>query len=104
MDAARDMDNLLGQLLETVTGTEIPLEGGGEDVITLDPGIRSLQGKTYQWWLAQLPIKAGGLGIQNQVSLSRIAFLGSVELCLPSFCGPGGTCRSLSYLVDSIDT
>ena len=65
MEAAKDMDNLLGQLLETVTGSDVPLEGGGDDSFTLDPGIRSLQGKSYQWWLTQLPIKAGGLGIRN---------------------------------------
>ena len=67
VDAAKDMDSLLGQLLETVSGTEIPLEGdrGGGDSTILEPDIRSLQRKTYQWWLAQLPIKAGGLGIRN---------------------------------------
>ena len=65
-DAAQDMDSLLGQMLETVTGYEVPFEGAGEDNTILNPGISNLQGKTYQWWLTQLPIKSGGLGIRNQ--------------------------------------
>ena len=36
--------------------------------------------------------------MRNQTYLSNIAYLGTIELCLPSFTGPRGICPSLGYL------
>ena len=83
LEAASEMDSLLSQMLEDVFRSGLPLDG--EDTTVLDPGITGLQGKTYQWWLSQLPVKAGGLGLRNQVTLSKAAFLGHwSSACLSS--------------------
>ena len=65
----------------------------------LDVPVDGLRGKSYQWWVSQLPVRLGGLGIRCQSSLSSAAFLGTVELCVPSFAGPQGICTNLAHLV-----
>ena len=47
--------------------------------------VDGLRGKSFQWWVSQIPIKLGGLGVRLQTSLSPMSYLGSVEKCLPSF-------------------
>ena len=82
--SAYKMDKLLEDMLGTVIGLDLnQIEG-----LKLDPGIEGLRGHSFQWWVSQLPIKAGGLGLRNQTYLSNIAYLGTIELCLPSFTGP----------------
>ena len=68
-------------------------------VTVLDVPVEGLQGKSFQWWVAQLPVKHGGLLLRNQSYLSKVSYLGSVELCLPSFAGPQGICSNLAHLV-----
>ena len=36
--------------------------------------------------------------MRNQTHLSYIAYLGTIEFCLPSFSGPKGICQPLHYL------
>ena len=93
--AATRMDALLLRLLEASAGTEIPqgarphhLPGvapwaGFETVLNVP--VDGLRQRSYQWWVSQLPIKLGGLGIRLQSSLSPISYLGSLEKVLPSF-------------------
>lgn len=64
----------------------------------LDVPVEGLQEKSFQWWVAQLPVKHGGLGLRIQSYLSKVSYLGSVELCLPSFAGPQGICTNLAHL------
>ena len=91
--SAHKMDKLLEDMLGTFIGLDLnQIEG-----LKLDPGIEGLRGHSIQWWVSQLPIKAGGLGLRNQTYLSNIAYLGTIELCLPSFTGPRGICPSLGY-------
>ena len=92
--AASRMDSLLLRLLECSTGATIPqaapprLQGAGEwpgfETI-IDIPVDGLRGKSFQWWVSQIPIKLGGLGVRLQTSLSPMSYLGSVEKCLPSF-------------------
>ena len=109
-EAASRMDKLLWRMLEVTAGTEIPqvapeqrLGGalprwaGFETV--LNPPVQGLQGKSFQWWVAQLPVKLGGVGLRQQSYLSLVAFLGSVEACVPSFGGVQGICENLAHLV-----
>ena len=92
--SAHKMDKLLEDMFGTVIGLDLnQIEG-----LKLDPGIEGLRGHSFQWWVSQLPIKAGGLGLRNQTYLSNIAYLGTIELCLPSFTSPWGICPSLGYL------
>ena len=48
--------------------------------------------------MSQLPVESGGLGSRNQTHLSNIAYLGTIEFCLPSFSGPKGICQPLHHL------
>ena len=50
-----------------------------------------------QWWVAQLPVKLGGLGLRQQSYLSLAAFLGTVEVCVPSFGGVQAICTNLAH-------
>ena len=111
VEAAMRMDSLLLKMLEAATGSRIPVSSAGPDLdlpeyqpTILDVPVPSLQGKSYQWWVTQLPVRAGGLGLRCQAALASIAYLGSVELCLPSFAGPDGICTSLSYLVGEYES
>ena len=85
-------------MLEDMLGTVIGLDLNQIEGLMLETGIEGLRGHSFQWWVSQLPIKAGGLGLRNQTYLSNIAYLGTIELCLPSFTDPGGICPSLGYL------
>ena len=51
----------------------------------LEVPVDGLRAKSYQWWVSQIPVKLGGLGVRLQSFLSPISFLGTVEKCLPSF-------------------
>ena len=63
--------------------------------LNLNPGSEGLRGLSFQWWVSQLPVKSGGLGLRNQTHLSNIAYLGTIEF---SFSGPKGICQPLHYL------
>ena len=66
--------------------------------LNLNPGSEGLRGLSFQWWVSQLPVESGGLGLRNQTHLSNIAYLGTIEFCLPSFSGPKGICQPLHHL------
>ena len=100
LEAARDMDKIIWEVLETVAGAHIPREEEGlgwEEC--LDVPISGLRGRSFQHWLVSLPIRQGGLGIPSQAELSPLAFIGSLENALPFFGGEGGVCPSLGHLV-----
>ena len=87
VEAAGRMDGLLLQMLETCTGSQIPQSAAGPDLglpgyqpTLLDVPVPGLQGQSFQWWVAQLPVKSGGLGLRLQSRLSPIAYLAIVSL------------------------
>ena len=64
----------------------------------------TLRRHSFQWFAAQLPVKLGGLGVRLQEPLAPFAYLGTVEICLPSFTGRKGICTALSHLVGESET
>ena len=100
MAAARGVDQIIWEVLESVAGAHIPREEEGlgwEEC--LDIPVRGLEGRSFQHWLSSLPIRQGGLGITSQVELAPLAFIGSVEQALPFFGGEKGVCPTLGHLV-----
>ena len=59
----------------------------------LDVPVDGLRQRSFQWWVKQLPIKLGGLGVRLQTFLAPISYMCSLEKCLPSFAG-----TNLAYL------
>ena len=105
--SAARMDALFLRVPEASAGSDIPQSGPEQapaglreqwPVTVLDVPAEGLQEKSFQWWVAQLPVKHGGLGLRSQSYLSKVSYLGSVELCLPSFAGPQGICANLAHL------
>ena len=88
MVAARGVDRIIWEVLEVVAGAHIPREEEGlgwEEC--LDIPVRGLEGRSFQHWLASLPVRQGGLGITSQVELAPLTFIGSVEQALSFFGG-----------------
>ena len=61
----------------------------------LDIPVDGLRNRSLQWWVAQLPVQLGGLGVRLQTPLSPMSYLGSVEKCVPSF-----TSSNLAHLFE----
>ena len=100
MAAARGVDRIIWEVLEVVAGAHIPREEEGlgwEEC--LDIPVRGLEGRSFQHWLASLPVRQGGLGITSQVEMAPLTFIGSVEQALPFFGGEKGVCPALGHLV-----
>ena len=98
--AAQGVDRIIWEVLETVAGAHIPREEerlGWEECLEIP--VQGLNGRSFQHWLASLPIRQGGLGVASQVEISPLAFIGSVEQALPFFGGEKGVCPPLGDLV-----
>ena len=70
-----------------------------EEGLGWEESLDILDGKSFQQWLASLPIRQGGLGIASQVEIAPLAFIGSVEQVLSFFRGKKGVCPTLGDLV-----
>ena len=88
------MDGLLHKMLESSAGASIPqgalprLPGAGQwqgYEAVLEVPVEGLGDRSYQWWVSQIPVRLGGLGVRLQSSLLRMSYLGTVEKVLPSF-------------------
>ena len=97
--AAEEVDGVLWNMLETVAGAHIPRgeEGLGWEEC-LDIPVRGLGGQSFQYWVANMPVRMGGMGLISQVDLSPIAFIGGLEQALPYFGGESGVCPPLQHL------
>ena len=93
LEAASLMDSriwaALGRLAEQ---SHIPREeeGLGVECVPLVPGVPSLEGRSFQRWLVQQPVKLGGLGLRSLVEVRASAFVGGVEQSVPFMVGLGG--------------
>ena len=61
-----------------------PGAGGGPQVVLRTP-VCGLEEQTFQEWVVRTPRSAGGLGLRRQTEVVLAAFVGGVELALPSF-------------------
>ena len=104
-EAALEMDSILWDLLQHATKLHIPRvdEGLGVECVLHVPGIVSLQGRSFQHWLVQQPVKQGGLGLCSLVETSPAAFIGGVEMSLPHFIGEEGICPLLQEQVGRVE-
>ena len=99
--AARAMDKVLWKVLEQVCGQKIPREeeGLGWEETLEGVTVESLDSRSLQRWLVEMPVRMGGLGLTNQEDLSPIAFLGSLLQAIPYLGGETGVCPPLAHLV-----
>ena len=103
-EAAMEMDSVLWDMLQHCTRLHIPRaeEGLGVECVLGLPGVASLQGRSFQRWLVHQPVKLGGLGLRSQVETSAAAFIGGVEMSLPTFTGEDGICQQLEVVVGRV--
>ena len=98
LPAATWLDEQLWLILQHAVGFTIPRVGEGRDwdIVLQVPG---REGLTYQEWLVRQPIKCGGMGMRSLVETSRVAFLGALEIAIPSFTGEDQICEKLEGVV-----
>ena len=101
--AAAHLDTALWGMMEKSTGLHIPRgeEGRGVECV-LDVPVRGLGGQSFQSWLVRLPVREKGMGLRSLVDIIPAAFIGSVEMSLPFFCGEEGVCQLLLPTVGDI--
>ena len=102
-EAAGHLDTVLWGMLEAATGLHIPQveEGKGVECV-LAPPVQGLDTQSFQSWLVRLPVRSGGLGLRSLTDTSPAAFLGSVEMSVPHFCGENGVCQLLEPVIGNI--
>ena len=61
-------------------------EGLGYECVLATPIQRHL-GRSYQDWLMRTPVRLGGFGLRSMVDVRNVAFVGGLEMALPSFAG-----------------
>ena len=93
---AHRLDRGLYSLLEMVVGLEIPL-GAHQDTIVINSPVASREGWSFPAWVLRQPIKCGGAGLRSFTELCRPAFVGALELAIPSL--HTGFCPILTPLV-----
>ena len=101
---AEKFDDLVWSYLEVATGLTLPRtnNGGGYECV-LDLPIESLSGRTIQHHIARLPISKSGLGLRSVAETAGPAFIGGVEMSLPSFIGDLGLCPELEEVIGRPD-
>ena len=98
--AARRVDKVIWGVLEKVAGFAIPQEAAGLGWDhCLDIPVTGLRGRSFQSWVAGLPIRLGGLGLRSQEELSPLAYIGALEQSIPYFGGEDGICPQLAHLM-----
>ena len=103
--AATTIDTILWNMMERATGLHIPREEEGRGVeCVLDIPVRGLRGKSFQHHLVRMPVREKGMGLRSMVDTIPAAFLGSIEMSLPFFCGEDGLCNQLMPVVGDVRT
>ena len=100
VEAAKEMDKLLKNMVECATGMSIPLldEGRGVECCP-QTTVTRLQGRSYQEFMLRLPVRQGGMGLRSMEDVSMAAFVGGVEQSLPHFTGEDGVCQQLTTVL-----
>ena len=96
VEAAKEMDKLLWNMVEKATELSIPKVNEGKGVeCCLQLPVARHQGRSYQDWMIRTPVRLGGFGLRSMKDISLPAFLGAVEQSLPHFLGEEGIFHSL---------
>ena len=104
-EAAKQMDNLLWSMVERAAAGSIPRgeEGLGYECVLATPILRHM-GRSYQDWLMRTPVRLGGFGLRSMEDVRRVAFIGGLEMALPSFAGEEQQLMpQLAELLDRVD-
>ena len=103
-DAAMKLDSYLWSFLKFAAGLSIPKgQEGGNSCIPLFPGINSLERRSFQEWLIPQPGKLSGFGLRWVSETSPVAFIGGVNMSLPSFTGERGICQVLEQEIGNTE-
>ena len=90
----------MGKVVESLLGYHISSSPEQAWEYVVDVPVDSLEGRTFPSWVAQQPIKLGGLGLRSQEGLSPVAYLACLEQTIPFFTGDRGSARpSPTWLV-----
>ena len=99
-EAGTRFDGLVWDFLQKATGLTLPMtceDRGYECALQL--AVESLTGRSIQHHIARLSVSRGGLGIRSVTETAGPAFLGGLELALPSFTGDTGTMTVLESVI-----
>ena len=107
-EAARRLDNKSWSALEQIAGQRVPKtdEGKGYECVVDLPTVPELQGKSFQYWQAQQPVKLGGLGLRSIEDTILAAFIGGVEMVIPHLAtseGDQGICPELESVCGVVE-
>ena len=97
ISVASILDNVLWEIMETAIGNHVPKidEGLDWDCPVAVP-VETLRNRSFQHWVMRQPIKLGGMGLRSMLEVSSAAFVGAVEVAIPSMVGEDGVCPQLS--------
>ena len=103
VEAAKEMDRILGAMLHSATGFAIPMvDEGGSVEHCPQPRVTRLQGRSYQNWMMRTPVRLGGMGLRSVAETSLAAYIGGVEQAVSHFVGEEGTCQQLSPVLGNM--
>lgn len=54
------------------------------------------EARSFQQWIARLPVRLGGFGFLSHKDTASVAFIGAVEQAIPAFQGERGICPQLA--------
>ena len=101
---ADKFDNLVWSYLEAASGLSIPFSNNGESYeCVLNLPVNSLENLPFQRHLVRLPISKGILGIRSISQVAGPAYVGGIELSLPSFTGDLGIAPHLENIIGRPD-
>ena len=83
VSAAALLDDGLRDLLEMTVGLRVP-RGRDPDTIVIETTIPGREELSFSDWVIRQPVKCGGMGLRAYVETCAPAFIGAVELAIPS--------------------
>ena len=61
------------------------------------------EARSFQQWIARLPVRLGGFGFLSHKDTASVAFIGAVEQAIPAFQGERGICPQLADKIGGDD-
>ena len=101
--AAKELDSVLWEMLQLATNLHIPRVDEGLRVDCMLGLPLSLEGRSFQELLVWQPVKLGGFGLRLLVETSPVAFVGGVEMAVPSLTGDEGICSVLEGMIGRVE-
>ena len=81
--AAKMLDEGLHSLLELTVGVSIPLCIDPATIV-LDTPIPGREDWSFPAWVMRQPVKCGGMGLRSYVETCGPAFIGAIEMAIPT--------------------